>query len=294
MYRLPNYLLFFALFCTAVHGFGQVDSGGIQEKHYQFLKKELQETRTFYTQEREAHRKFLESYYAYVSAAAAGLVLVFGAVIGFLNWRTVKDFKNQLNEKLAAQAEQLKAETNEAIRKAKTTYEKELRDIFMKDLSDFERQKEALLTILRSQIGAEDGRYLLVASEDKLKEMNQEGAELSYLNKTFRNFKTKPAVDPDKFSLSNVDALIYRTQLDDKSEDSYLRDTLLPHLNSQAEKIPLVVYARDGYIKGQTKEALEKYFLYQLATNPGTLIDNAASSVRVYRLLSKNNTSSKA
>lgn len=294
MHHLPNYLLFFALFCTAVHGFAQVDSGGLQEKHYQFLKKELQETRTFYTQEREAHRKFLESYYAYVSAAAGGLVLAFVGIITFLNWRNRNEFKAQLDQELALEAERLKMEGDKIIQKAKSNYEKELRNIFMKDLSDFERQKEALLTILREQIGAKDGRYLFIAAKEKLEQMK--GAELNFLKDAFPNLQAKEAGSLKGFSFEEIDVLLYRSNVDDNGEDEYITKTLLPFLNSLSVKIPIVVYAkgRHEFLKGNTETALNNYLQYQLANNIGTLIDNTASSFRTYRLLKKNKALPKA
>jgi len=81
--------------------------------------------------------------------------------------------------------------------------------------------------------------------------------------------------------------LLYRSNVDDQGVDLFLEKTLIPGLNSHTRKIPLVVYAkgRNEFLKSTTEAALNDYLLYQLANNIGTLIDNTASSFRVYRLL---------
>lgn len=271
------------------------------KERYEFLSDELQEYRAFIERERREHRAFLESYYTIVGSGAALLAGLAVWLIGFFGVRTRKDirthlesYRNDARERFQAELEkkeqQMQAEVEREIEKAKLAFEQEMSAVFSANLENYDEKYQAILNMAEQRLAVEKGRYLVISSADKLAQMQSEGAELQFFSKALCQPETHIAIKENKPSLSQADTVIYRSNVDEKGEDTYLKDVLLPMLVSRKEKVPLVVYARgrEEFLKGDTEAALNNYLLYQIANNTGTLIDNTASSFRTYKLLQKN------
>lgn len=72
----------------------QVQSLQAQKDNYDYLKQEMAEYRNFLEKQQEEHRKFLELCYGLVG----GLIVVIGGILGLFGWKTIQDFKKNVNE----------------------------------------------------------------------------------------------------------------------------------------------------------------------------------------------------
>lgn len=297
-------ILFFLLcgFGSPLMAFQQGDSAmAYPREHYEFLEKELQEYRQFLQQERMEHRGFLEDHYNKIRDVGAIALLFFTGILGFFGWKTWRDISaqrallgNEARERLAAELEkarnELLSETNRQIEASKSRFEREMREIFSSNLENYDEKYKAALKLIGHQLAVEKGRYLLVGTAEKLEQMQEEGAEIQLFSRALSPPEFFIASAGKKPRLDKTDVVIYRSNADADGEDAYLKDDLLPHLSGQGEKLPLVVYAKGlgEFLKNETLAALNRYLLFQMANNPGTLIDNTASSFRSFKLINKN------
>jgi CheY-like chemotaxis protein len=59
----------------------------------------------FIREETKSHRAFLESLYTISTALLGGIIIVFGAVLAWLNWKTKREIRNQVEEQFKTHAQ---------------------------------------------------------------------------------------------------------------------------------------------------------------------------------------------
>ncbi len=281
-------------------GLAAQDSAAIYSKErYEFLNQELSAYRSYLQQERTEHREFLEWHYQLAIGVGSVAIVLFLGIVGFFGWKTRKDVreqadilkqqaKEQLQAEVARAHQAIREEAENEIARAKSRFEADIREIFSSEIQDYEQKYQAMINLLEKQLAVNKGKYLLISTAEKLEQMEAEGAELYYLSKALGPVKTKIASPNQKsIKLDGADVVIYRSNVDQSGEDEYLKNVLIPSLNQQESKLPLVVYAkgRSEFLKEDTEAALNEYLLYQIANNTGTLIDNTVSAFRAYRLI---------
>ena len=269
------------------------DSVDLQEAHYQFLKEELKNARTFYTEERKAHQEFLQWYYKLTIGGASGVIAVFLFLVTFYGVKTRKD----LREEIKALKDEALEKTEKELSRARADLNEGIISKFTAEKESYEGYIQGWVKWVEQQFDVEHGTYLMISDPVKLTKMEEEGEEVTFLKEAFRDISfISSDKDLGHLKLDGVDVLLYRSNVNDKGIDLFLENTLIPKLKAHTEKIPLVFYAKGGgeFYKGTTGTALNDYLLYQPANNIGTLIDNTASAFRTSRLLRKNKSTPKA
>lgn len=250
--------------------FGEQDTIQVTaaEKHYEFLKEEIQNYRTFIQEERKQHQQFLTWTVGIVGSL--GLLL-----LGIFGWRTRED---------------INATKDQLINEARLQVEAEIKTLVESKsyLKEAELKYNKLTELVTQKLDVESGKFLFVGSEEKIKSM--QGEELL----TFGKAINEPVLvsQIEDIDLEDYDVVVYRSNVDDQHEDEYLKSVLLPeltYLKNKKQIIPLVIYCkgRSEFLSGETEEAVNQYGLATIANYTTTLIDNTASAFRVAKLMEK-------
>lgn len=237
------------------------------------FQEENKKYREFIQEERAEHQIFLERTYK-ITGIVVTVVIFF---LGFFGWNTFKGIQDSRKKIEEAATGRLVAFEN-----SMNDYRTRFNDA-QQNLKLAESDYNQFLSYYKD-INPIKGRYLLIGATEKLEVMKTQEVPRFEASLGKLELLTTDEVQANGFYEGSYDVIIYRYSPNDKGEDAVL-ESILQKLKAGVS-IPVLVYSvgQSERIGGSTYDKLVDYGLFNMATNPVTLIDNAASTYRVSKL----------